>query len=131
MEIIVTLTVAAVLGTIIVLYMDTSLTRSVEPIVLVQKTYSLNQIVEQMTADYKALENDDGVHNLTTLQTNIQDGNITGNDPYYGEYTQVTKYIKFDGGSEADDDSGDNRVLKATITSTSNEQVAITVLFTK
>ncbi|MBL7180143.1 MAG: prepilin-type N-terminal cleavage/methylation domain-containing protein [Desulfobacterales bacterium] len=38
LEIIVTLTVASVLGTVIFLYMNTSLTRSVEPITLIQKT---------------------------------------------------------------------------------------------
>jgi prepilin-type N-terminal cleavage/methylation domain-containing protein len=130
LEIVITLVVASVLGAVLAQYMNTVLARSTKPIDFLQKTYSLNQVVELITADYQALEDDDGDHDLTTLQTNIQNGNITGNNPYYGKYTQVTKYIKFDGGSEALDDSGDNRVLKATITSTLNEQV-IAVLFTK
>ena len=128
MEIIVTLTVAAVLGTIIVLYMDTSLTRSVEPITLVQKSFSLNQIIEQMTADYKELLDTDSSIALTTLQTNIQNGNDDSDTPYYGEYSQSTKWLQFDSArNELSGDNGD-RILKAVITS--NEQT-ITVLFTK
>ena len=68
LEIIVTLTVASVLGTIIFLYMNTSLTRSTEPVTRIQTTYSLNQIVEQITADYKTLKDSNGDYDLATLQ---------------------------------------------------------------
>lgn len=129
LEIVVTLTVASVLGTIIFLYMNTSLTRSTEPVARIQTTYSLNQIVEQITADYKTLKDSNGDYNLTTLQGNIQNGNVVGNTPYYGEYTQVTGYIKFNvGRNEEPDSTGENRILKVAITS--NNQTT-TVLFTK
>ncbi len=127
-EIIVTLTVAAVLSTIIVMYMDTSLTRSVEPITLVQKSFSLNQIIEQMTADYKELLDADSSTALTILRTNIQNYNDDSSLPYYGEYSQSTKWLQFDSArNELSGDNGD-RILKAAITS--NGQT-VTVLFTK
>jgi prepilin-type N-terminal cleavage/methylation domain-containing protein len=128
LEIIVTLTVASVLGTIIFLYMNTSLTRSTEPVTRIQKTYSLNQIAEQITADYKKLKGINGDYDLATLQTNIQNGNDDSKTPYYGEYSQSTKWLQFD--SARDELPGDNgdRILKVAITS--NNQT-ITVLFTK
>ncbi|MFH2219338.1 MAG: type II secretion system protein [Pseudomonadota bacterium] len=129
LEIIMTLVVAAILGTILVQYMSTGLTRSTEPITQVQKTYSLNQIIEFMTADYKKLLETDS-DPLVTLQTHIQDGNDSAKDPYFGEYSQQTGYIKFPvtGGSEMADATGDNNVLKAVI---SSDNQSITVLFTK
>lgn len=129
LEIIMTLVVAVILGTILVQYMSTSLTRSTEPITQVQQAYSLNQIVEFMTADYESLlktESDP----LGTLKTHIEGGNNSENIPYYGDYSQTTAYIKFPGtgGLETADATGDNNVLKAVITS---DNQSITVLFTK
>ena len=127
-EIIVTIVLAAIMGTIFIQFMSKSLTKSAEPLTLVQEGYSLNQIIEEITADYKDLLKADSDTALTTLNTYIANGNISGNDPYYGEYTRVTKYIKFSGGNEADDMSGDNRILKAVITL---DNQSITALFTK
>jgi len=123
LEIIVTLTVASVLGTVIFLYMNTSLTRSTEPIARIQKTYSLNQIVEQITADYKKLLDTDS-NPLATLQ-----GRIAGNT--YGQYTQQTAFITFSGpvsGLYSEITNSGDRILKVAITL--NNQT-ITVLFTK
>ena len=115
--------VAAVLGTIITLYMNRSLTGSVEPIRLIQKTYALNEIIERITADYHNLEDSEGDHDLTTLRTRIQSGD-------YGEYSQQTGFITFPltGGTESPDSSGQNRMLKAVITSDNH---SITLLFTE
>jgi len=85
--------------------------------------------VEQITADYKTLKGSNGDYDLATLRSNIENGNVIGNTPYYGEYTRVTGYIKFDvGRNEEPDGTGEDRILKATITA--NNQT-ITVLFTK
>lgn len=128
LEIIVTLTMASVLGTVVVMYMSTSLTRSVEPITFIQNSFSLNQIVEQITADYKGLLDNDSSTALTILRTYIQNGNNDSNTPYYGEYTQSTKWLQFDSaGDELPGDNGD-RTLKVVITSNNK---SITVLFTK
>jgi prepilin-type N-terminal cleavage/methylation domain-containing protein len=138
LEIIVTLTVASILGTIIFMYMNTSLTRSAEPVVLVQKAYALNQIIEQMTADYNSLLDADSSTALTILRTNIQNGNDDSNSPYHGEYSESTKWLQFDNTrNELSGDNGD-RILKAVITIDEETiggikiaEQKVTVLFTR
>jgi prepilin-type N-terminal cleavage/methylation domain-containing protein len=129
LEIIITLVVAAILGTAFIQFMNTGLIRSVEPVILVQKTFALNQLIEEMTADYKKLLESDP-DPLATLKTYIDNGNNTASTPYYGPYSPSTEYIQFSGGNEITDVSGEDRVLKAVIASTSNTQ-SLTVLFTE
>jgi prepilin-type N-terminal cleavage/methylation domain-containing protein len=127
-EIIITLLVAALLGTVLIQYMSTSLTKSAEPVIMIQKGYALNHVMESMTADYKnlLLTHTDP---LTTFKNYVENGNNAGNTPYYGEAYEVqTGYITFNGGNEDQDISGDNQILKVTITL--NGQ-SLTALFTK
>lgn len=131
LEIIITLVVAAILGTVLIRVMGTSLTRSSVPITLLQNTYSISQIIEEMTADYQELYNENTKkYDISTLKTYIENGNISSNSPYYGPYTlDYIGYIKFDASNnEIADASGDDRVLK--VTATTNDQ-SLTVLFTK
>ena len=128
-EIIIALLVAALLGTVLIQYMSTSLIKSAEPVIMIQKGYSLNQVMESMTADYKNLLLT-ATDPLTTFKNYVENGNNAENSPYYGEaYGVQTKYIAFDvGGEEKVPDPGDNQILKVTITL--NEQ-SLTALFTK
>ena len=127
-EIIITLLVAALLGTVLIQYMSTSLTKSAESVIMIQKGYALNHVMESMTADYKNLLLTD-TDPLTTFKNYVENGNSAENSPYYGEaYTVQTGYIIFNGGNEEQDLSGDNQILKVTITL--NEQ-SLTALFTK
>jgi type II secretory pathway pseudopilin PulG len=131
LEIIVTIVVAAILGTVLVRVMSTSLTRSSVPITLLQDTYSARQIIEEMTADYEELYDKYArEYDISTLKTYIENGNVSSNTPYYGEYSlDYIDYIKFDASyDEVPDASGDDRILKVTLTS--NNQ-SLTVLFTK
>jgi type II secretory pathway pseudopilin PulG len=132
LEIIVTIVVAAILGTVLVQVMSTSLTRSSVPITLLQNTYSINQIIEEMTADYEELyENvNEKEYDISTLKTYIENGNVSSNTPYYGPYSlDYIDYIEFDASyNEIADTSGDNNILKVSISS--NNQ-SLTVLFTK
>lgn len=132
LEIIVTIVIAAILGTVLVQVMSTSLTRSSVPITLLQNTYSITQIIEEMTADYEELyENvNEKEYDISTLKTYIENGNVSSNTPYYGPYSlDSIGYIEFDASyNEIADSSGDNGVLKVTVTS--NNQ-SLTVLFTK
>ncbi|MCK5193578.1 MAG: hypothetical protein KAQ71_07195 [Desulfobulbaceae bacterium] len=126
MEIIVTIVIAAILGTVLVQVMSTSLTRSSVPITLLQNTYSISQIIEEMTADYEELYDEYlKEYDISTLKTYIET-----NSPNYGTYSvDEIKYIKFDASNiQEDDGTGDNNILKATI-SLNNQ--SITVLFTK
>ena len=132
LEIIVTIVVAAILGTVLVQVLSTSLTRSSVPITLLQNTYSINQIIEEMTADYEDLyENvNEKEYDISTLKTYIENGNVSSNTPYYGPYSlDYIDYIKFDASyDEILDTSGDDIILKVTVSS--NNQ-SLTVLFTK
>ena len=128
-EIIIALLVAALLGTVLIQYMSTSLIKSAEPVIMIQKGYSLNHVMESMTADYKNLLLT-ATDPLTTFKNYVENGNSAENSPYYGEaYGVQTKYIAFDvGGDEKVPDPGDNQILKVTITL--NGQ-SLTALFTK
>ena len=128
LEIIVTIVIAAILGTVLVQVMSTSLTRSSVPITLLQNTYSISQIIEEMTADYEELyENvNEKEYDISTLKTFIENGNVSSNTPYYGPYSLDIDYIEFDA-SHNEIASVDDRVLKVTVTS--NNQ-SLTVLFT-
>jgi len=126
LEIVVSLIVSAFLGTIFVTYLGTSLMKSAEPVVMIQEGYSLGQVMESMTADYKQLLITDETP-LTTFENNVVNGNVPKNDPYYGTYTVQTGYILFSGGNEVSD-TDENRILKVNIT---NSDQSLVALFTK
>ena len=44
-EIIIALLVASLLGTVLIQYMSTSLTKSAEPVIMLQQGYALNQVM--------------------------------------------------------------------------------------
>lgn len=134
LEVIVTMIVAAILGSILVSFMGSNLMGSVTPLIRVQNSNTLTQVFENITADYNKLNSDDVGNNttvaLSTLSTNIDSGNNSSSTPYYGPYTIVYKgYISFDGsGNEAVDTSGQNKVLKITLR---QGDQTLTTLFTK
>jgi predicted phage tail protein len=127
LEIVVTFIIAAFLGSMLVEYMGTSLTRGGESVILIQDGFSLNGVMEKITADYENEYLNDN-YDFNTLKSNIENGNVVTNTPYYGEYTVQTAYIIFSGGNEAPDSSGDNNILKVTIGSGNQ---ALTTLFRK
>jgi prepilin-type N-terminal cleavage/methylation domain-containing protein len=126
-EVIITLVVAAILGTILVQFMGTSLTRSAEPVIMVQEGFSLSEVMEKMTAHYKYLLATDSNH-LTNFKDDIENGNITENTPYFGDYSIQTAYITFSGGNEAPDTAGGNKILKVII---HKGDQSLAALFTK
>ena len=127
LEIIITLIVAALLGTMLIQFMGTGMIRSADSVVLVQEGFSLNQVMEKMTADYKKLLAEDSTP-LQTFKSHVENGNVVSNDPCFGEYSWQTAYIKFSGGSEVADIAGDNRILKVTI---SHGNQSLAALYTK
>ena len=120
LEVIVTIIVAAIMGTMRVQFMGASIIKSAKPITLVQKVFSLNEVMQKITADHKKLLTEDNTP-LATLKTNIENNN-------YGTYSYQTGYIRFTGGNEVVDGTGANKVLKAKITSGDQTLMA---LFTK
>ena len=126
-EIIIALIIASFFGTVFIQYMGSSLAKSSEPIVEVQQALALNQVMENMTSDYKRLlvENSSP---LAVFKSRVENGNDPANDPYYGAYTASTGYIVFSSGAEAADTAGTNRVLKVTISAAGQ---SLTALFTR
>ncbi len=99
-EIIVTLTVAAILAVMLVQFMGSSISRSTEPVVSMQQALVLQGIFENMNADYKRLLLTDNTP-LTTFKNYVENGNdsvaaTAAGTPYYGTYAWTTKYIMFD-----------------------------------
>jgi prepilin-type N-terminal cleavage/methylation domain-containing protein len=127
LEIIVSLIVASILGVIYLEFMGTTVQKSYEPINMTQNSLDVNQIIEKMNADYRKhlLLSPDP---LAAFKTDVENGNTPSPPPYYGDYNVQTTWIKFSGGSEAVDASGENRVLKVKITFGNR---SVTALFTK
>ncbi|MEI7636485.1 MAG: type II secretion system protein [Syntrophus sp. (in: bacteria)] len=136
LEVIVTLIVASILGTMLVTFMGSTMTGSVQPLLRVQNANTVSQVVENITADYNKLNSDDIGNNttiaLSTLKTNVQNGNISTNTPYYGAYAIVyNDYVILNSnGTTAPiaDTSGNNRTLRVCIKQGSQ---TLTTLFTK
>ena len=129
LEVVVTLIVASILGAILMEFMGTNVQKSYEPVYMAQHSLGVNQIVEKMNSDYK--------RQLLISPTPLQDfrndvinGNNTGNDPYFGDYSVTTSWIRFNAtsGDEEPDPSPDPRVLKVTVT---HHNRAVTALYTK
>lgn len=123
-EIIVTLTVAGLLAVMLIQFMGTSLSRSVQPILTMQTGMALQGILENMNADYKQLLLTDPTP-LETFRARVGNGD-------YGACTLLANdYIFFDSSrSEAacDPANTDCRILKVTI---SDGNQALTTLFTR
>lgn len=125
LEVVITLIVASILGAILIQFMGTSMQQSYEPVYLVQEGYSVNQVLENLNAEYKRL-----LFTSTTpledFKTLVENAN-TPPDPYFGDYTYQTGWIAFDGsGNEVA--SADHQILKIKITF---GQQSLTALFTR
>ena len=116
LEVIITFIVAAILGTIFLQVMGTSMQQSFEPVSMVQDGFSVNEIMEKMNAHYRYRLLTSTSNPLADFKSDVENGNITANTPYFGDYTYQTQYIKFSGGAEVADLSADPRILKITIT---------------
>lgn len=126
LEVIVTLIVAAILGSMLVSFLGTGMTGSVQPLIRLQDGFTVNKIMENMTADYKK-QTAESSSPLTDFKTRVQNGNVSTNTPYFGAYTLLDNaYITFD--SNGDEAPGGDKVLKVSIAV--GEQ-RLTALFTK
>lgn len=134
-EIIVTIIVAGILGALFMQVMGTSLTGSIEPVVNVQNVFSLDQVMERITVDYRHLLVDDTTP-VATLKSRIGAQDAVVENGTYGSYTvKYNDYIVFydsDGDDvydeTADTGPGGNRVLKVTVAVGAQQ---LTALFTE
>lgn len=120
-EIIITLVIASILGVVIFQYLGSALTRSADPIFRLKKSLSLQQVAENIHADYKENFSID----MAGLKAKIDNPSTSG----YGNYSVVTsKYIKFSNFQEIDEpDPNIKTMLKVTIKNDQNE--TLTMLF--
>ncbi len=117
-EVIITLVVVSVLGVFVYQYLGSSLFRSSEPMERLKQSLSLQQIAENMTADYKKHY----VTKLPDFKAKIENPTTSG----YGSYTVVeSKYVKFLGNQETNADPGVNNMLKVKIENSQNETVTL------
>jgi prepilin-type N-terminal cleavage/methylation domain-containing protein len=116
LEVIITFIVASILGAILLQVMGTSVQKSFEPVHMVQDGLSVNEILEKMNAQYRKRLLTSTVNPLADFKNDVEGGNVTSNDPYFGDYTYQTQYITFSSGSEIADVSPNPRILKVTIT---------------
>jgi prepilin-type N-terminal cleavage/methylation domain-containing protein len=96
-EIIITLVVFAILATMLVSYLGSSVTGSAQPLVILQNDMSLQGVMENIRADMTAN------NSLASLKTAV---GADSQDNSYGVYTVVyNDYIKFDAGYNEQPDS--------------------------
>jgi prepilin-type N-terminal cleavage/methylation domain-containing protein len=117
-ELIVAIVIVSFLATMLVSFIGTSVTRSSEPVIMVQHGSYLNSIMENMTADFKYLMATDNSP-MTTFISLV--GSVGSSQTHYSKdghpYTIVeSKRISFPTGSPVtEQDDGNGRVLKITI----------------
>jgi prepilin-type N-terminal cleavage/methylation domain-containing protein len=117
-EVIITLVVAAILGTFLVTFMGTAVTKSGEPVGRTRQMYELQQVMENIKATYLTMA--DATDALTRLQVFATgtSGATTSHD--FGNYTVDTKCIIFDA-------SGSNYVEHGAASMTSGYALKVTV----
>jgi prepilin-type N-terminal cleavage/methylation domain-containing protein len=113
LEVVITLIVAAILGTVFVQFMATFVAGSVHSVTRVQNAGSINQVMENMTADFRKLTATDSDF-LSTFQTHVQNGNSSGATRYFGPCTVLHNgTVSFD--SNGNETAGGTMILKVTI----------------
>jgi prepilin-type N-terminal cleavage/methylation domain-containing protein len=129
LEIIVALIAVGVVAGMMVPFLGTAVIRSTETVISAQQHAYLNQVMENITADFKKRSATE-VNPLENLKNQIGAEGSDVTNTLYGTYHVVTNhYITFPSGSsvtEMTDSSGN--ILKVTI---SYQGYTLTALFTK
>ena len=121
LEVIITLTVGALLMAVIIPYLGTSVTKSSEPLANLRNTLLIYQTMENMTADYRNQKaKAEPPFDLVAFHNKISSLGAEGTDEsndYYGDYHVVeNRFILFDGsGQEAAAGGTQQHILKVTI----------------
>lgn len=116
-ELIVTLTLIAVVAAMVLPYLYTTLSQSSTPLWRLRDTLSLKQVMENITQDYHA-------STLDALQISIGPEDTSQNNNYGSYWVVRNRFIQFSSNTEA---SGGSNLLKITITNSDGEQ--LTTLF--
>ncbi|MCK9230939.1 MAG: type II secretion system GspH family protein [Syntrophales bacterium] len=132
-EVIVSLVLVAILGTLLFTILGSSLSQSAQNLIAVRTTYDVSTVVENMTSHYKelvALYDESGPTPLAALSSAIgNEGSSYNND--YGKYKVVGKgYVTFACTPEKNCSGtpGGSSLLKVTIADPT-EKFRITTLY--
>jgi prepilin-type N-terminal cleavage/methylation domain-containing protein len=99
-EVTVAIVIGAIASVLLIQFMGGNVQRSFAPLVRLDQSYQLVEVMENITAHYKNLLLTN-VDPLGTLDSDIQNGNVSTNTPYFGAYEASTpQYIQFSGGAE-------------------------------
>jgi prepilin-type N-terminal cleavage/methylation domain-containing protein len=131
LEVVITLIVGSILGAILVQFMGTSMKNSFEPVIMVQDSNGVHEIMEKLNSVYKMRLMTSTGNPLDDFRVDVENGMNPPLAPVIGHYTVVTKYITFDVGNmeeAAADPAPAPDVLKVTIT---HGGQSLTALFTK
>ncbi|HOI74723.1 MAG TPA: type II secretion system protein [Syntrophales bacterium] len=125
-ELIVTLVIAAILGTLLVVYMGTGITKSGIPVIWVKQEFTVFKVMERVTADYQAALKTTPF-NLATFASQID--TATKVNARYGSdidsSTVVSTAFPADGGTET---GTDPNIIKVTLR---KGDQSVTALFTQ
>jgi len=114
-EVIVTLTLVAVVAAMLLPYLSKTFAHSGDTVVNLNELYSLQEVMENIVADYAEHSNDAG-------RIWIRVGSPGVHDNQYGQYELVTRqYIRFSGGGEVAGTA--SNALKITIRNTQGENL--------
>ena len=116
-EAIVSLVVAGILGAMLVSFLGTGVIQSANPVILTRDGAYLNEIIENMTADYTAAQvNNPGPTGLSHFKANVDTPNKFGSG-----YTVAAAYISIPNGQNVTASGGffsphTNNILEVTVT---------------
>ena len=104
LEVIVSIIVAAILGTMLVAFMRTGVLHSADPVAIAKNGSYLNEIMESMVADYTSIQTTTpGPTGLESFRQRV----ISTSPYYYGSgYTTTATYISIDNGPNVTATSG-------------------------
>ena len=117
-EVILTLILVAFAGLMLMELTGTSLTQSVLPLKWIREEFVLKQRMELLTAEYVSWVNNSSISdgtavlNASTFQTIVTNDSVMPPPPKFIKFNETTNKVWI----EADDDTGNNRNLKVTVT---------------
>lgn len=123
-EIILTIVLASILGSMLVSYVGTAMIRSSEPIGWLKKTLALNMTMENITNDYN------NTQDIAALKASVGAEGVDQDNDYGSYHVEENRYIEFVSENEQNDTTCPYTILKVTISDTVNTGQKFTSIFT-
>jgi prepilin-type N-terminal cleavage/methylation domain-containing protein len=106
-EVIVSLVVAGILGTFLISFLGTGVTKSSVPVLWVKTQYELSEVMDKITADYRVAVSDEAF-DINDFKDQI--------DADYTEYVTSTSFTDFSwNGANYEESGTDGNIMKVTL----------------